>query len=324
MEDKFLNELFISKWLQDGLTEIEKNEFNEWLQVHNEHRKLFEEFRLIWDQAGQISFPTHNKQIVWEKIRSKISQTASGKPYPFISGSLQLLQWAIPAAATILIIIGLYYFLQKDTLTVEALNGKVTHVILPDSSEVILNAGSQMEYPTSGWEETRNVKLMGEAYFKIRKAQTSFIVISDDVSIEVLGTEFNVKTRNDKTEIVCTKGKVKVASAYSPQEPVFLTAGMGTHVREHSVPVKPYLVDSDKKTGWLKGELHFEQEQLFSVFEEIERQYNVTIRTNLKNSNQKFTGQLKVSQVRESLDLICLIAGIDYTQINDSTFFIHQ
>lgn len=107
-----------------------------------------------------------------------------------------------------------YYLLgaKDNVITYSTTYGQTAKVILPDSSSVMLNGNSSIKY-ISGWsnKKTREVWLTGEAFFSVKHTynhQKFKVNTSDKLSIEVLGTEFNVYNRNTRTRVVLNSGKV--------------------------------------------------------------------------------------------------------------------
>ena len=91
--------------------------------------------------------------------------------------------------------------------------GKQSRLVLSDRTEVWLNAGSRLVYPTTFEGDKRKVKLQGEAYFHVCKDKTKpFIVETENSSIKVLGTSFNVKAYPDEKfeETVLVEGSVSL------------------------------------------------------------------------------------------------------------------
>jgi ferric-dicitrate binding protein FerR (iron transport regulator) len=89
-----------------------------------------------------------------------------------------------------------------------AANGEMYAFSLPDQSQVLLNAGSQASFKSWDWSSNRAVSLQGEAYFKVAKGQ-KFTVETNLGSVTVLGTQFNVKARDNRFEVTCYEGKVQ-------------------------------------------------------------------------------------------------------------------
>ena len=117
-------------------------------------------------------------------------------------------------AASVLLVIGFssFFFMEEKSSSIEYVTGNAEwkKVTLPDGSIVELNANSQLSL-TEEWEDgvSRRVWLKGEAFFKVKKipsTQVKFTVITKDLEVDVLGTTFNVNTRNDHTEVFLEEG----------------------------------------------------------------------------------------------------------------------
>lgn len=116
---------------------------------------------------------------------------------------------------------GMFYYLspQNEMIEVSVAYGEQKRLILPDSSEVWLNAGSTILYPETFAKDKRLVMLDGEAYFSVKKDTASpFIVEASQLSVKVLGTRFNVKAypNDEKITTTLTSGKVEVSVQSQP------------------------------------------------------------------------------------------------------------
>ena len=127
-------------------------------------------------------------------------------------------QWAI--AATLLLVVtasvGIWqtFFNAPFPLNHVANYGEWKTIELPDGSTVHLNANSTLELDDN-WESTdnRQVRLAGEAFFEVAKkpaTKAKFLVTTDNLTIEVLGTQFNVNTKSENTAIFLEEGKIKL------------------------------------------------------------------------------------------------------------------
>ncbi len=86
--------------------------------------------------------------------------------------------------------------------------GETIDLKLPDGTSVVLNGNSELRYNK---ENPRDVSLKGEAYFKVKpkySTQAKFWVNTEDLRVEVYGTQFNVNTRNKKTDVVLDEGSI--------------------------------------------------------------------------------------------------------------------
>ncbi len=162
--------------------------------------------------------------------------------------------------------------------------GKNSKLLLDDGTKVWLNAGSRLAFPTKFTGKNREVFLEGEAYFEVAKNKNqSFIVNASEISIRVLGTHFDISAYpgDENVETVLLEGSVVVSA---PK-----LFGLG----KNDVLLKPYqkanfdkeesrieVVDepnAEQYISWTDGWFQFSKESLRSVFNKLERYYNVEI-----------------------------------------------
>lgn len=123
--------------------------------------------------------------------------------------------WVVAASLLVLVVAGwgIWKWASVDSFIVyETDFGERKDIKLPDGSLVELNANTRLSW-NKNWNRTgmRSVDLEGEAFFEVVKSKASqFKVNSDGVSVNVLGTSFNVSNRRGKTEVFLEKGAVKI------------------------------------------------------------------------------------------------------------------
>jgi len=201
---------------------------------------------------------------IWNKIDN--ATTEKGRIRPFRSIYLYA---ASAAAVLIFLVIGLLP--QMETFTTE--NGEITNVTLPDDSEVTLNAGSQIVYSGNRFNTHRKVQLTGEAYFKVSKGNT-FSVVTTEGTIKVLGTTFNVRSRDKKLSVICYTGKVKVSDHFTS---VYLTKGEKTAKLPGEILQDAQPTDTNEGLKWRNGLFYFQNTSLKEVLAELSRQYDAVI-----------------------------------------------
>ena len=148
-------------------------------------------------------------------------------------------------------------------------------VLLPDSSEVWLNAESTIEFPVAFNSGERRVELHGEAYFKVtRNEQTPFVVHTDRLKVCVLGTEFNLRAYDtDASSLTLVKGSVQV---FSEKDKVLLSPGQEVEcTRTGSLRVHD--IDTYSVTQWTEGLFYFDEMPLVEVLKELGRWYNLGV-----------------------------------------------
>ncbi|MFR3331576.1 MAG: FecR domain-containing protein [Odoribacter splanchnicus] len=205
--------------------------------------------------------------------------------------------------------------------------GQTYHVLLADGTQVWLNAATELQFPTNFGGSFRNVKLKGEAYFEVTKnLELPFRVeIAPEISIEVLGTSFNVKAygNEDKIEALLEKGKIRMEVNGDSVE--LFPGDLGSYDRlgRHIDLIRPENVD--KYLAWRSGKFIFENASLSVVFKEIARWYGVQVKYCGDNiPDFKISGNL-----RRILDLEMILKALEKTgeikfEIQDQTLLVRS
>lgn len=293
----------LAKWLDGEMTDAELKEFQA-----DPDFPLYEKIKLY---SSQLETPKFDEN----KILNTVLETKKQTPKVVTLKP----NWFMRIAAVLVIGFGLFFAFNTFTPTTElAENGKQTTFLLPDNSEVVLNSGSQIDFKKWNWDSNRKLKLNGEAYFKVAKGK-KFEVNTNLGKVSVLGTQFNVKARKDRFDVVCFEGKVKVN--FNTQE-VILTPGQMVSFEGNEKIVSKTI--SDAKPVWLSKELSFEKEKLTAVLEEIQRQYNVTIDAKNIKSDQLFTGKIPTNNIDIALKTITSIYHLKYSKSTNSNYVIEE
>jgi hypothetical protein len=200
--------------------------------------------------------------------------------------------------------------------------GKMSELTLPDGTFVCLNAGSRLIYPTLFTDKTREVFLVGEAFFIVKHDKLKpFVVKTTDLSVRVMGTRFNISaySSDNVIETVLTEGLVKLehnnAGIFSGttelktgQLATFDKATRTTQVK--TVDTEPYIL-------WKDGLYKFESTDLSRVIKKLERYFN--IRFNYENpflGSIKISGKLELTDSRETvLESVSKAASVNITKI---------
>ena len=148
-------------------------------------------------------------------------------------------------------------------LEMTALAGSKVHVLLSDSTEVWLNGDSWIRYPESFDDKNRSVELIGEAFFKVTKDQhRPFHVNMDGMSVQVLGTEFNVlaQKQSDVIETTLLEGSVALYknSNKSLVPDRILVPGEQAVYSRQSGEIEVQSVQTSFYTSWVTGDYVFE------------------------------------------------------------------
>lgn len=165
---------------------------------------------------------------------------------------------------------------------------QVKRIMLADSTEVILNANSLLEYnPRISSTRDREVRLEGNAFFNVKKdhAYRSFIVHTRSVAVTVLGTTFNVDARSAAAEVVLTSGKVKMTAADQPS-PVYLVPGDKVSLDTARHTFVRTVADMTLYSAWMEGQWNFRHKTLEEITGLITKYYGIGIIFNNEKSKR--------------------------------------
>lgn len=267
------------------------------------------EFEKFLEASSKLVVPSSKlgKEATWDKLMENIEQQEI-EEVKVVKFSYQKLWLSAAAAVIVLFTIAslTYRFAQVKVVSPK---GEFTSTLLPDGSELRLNADSKIEYRKFGWVANREIELDGEAYFKVMKGSTFTVNANVDKKVVVTGTEFNVFTRGSRFEVKCFEGSVIV---HTPNKPPFtINKGNGIVVKDAEMTSVQFDADSVSIPTWIKGEFFFNDVPLNEVFEELTRQFNITISIqNFSPESKHYTGYFQRTQLPQALDLVCIPMGL--------------
>ncbi len=169
---------------------------------------------------------------------------------------------------------------------------KVIDITLADGSKVWLNAGSSVTYPVAFAAQERKVSVTGEAYFEVNHdASKPFIVNTKDVNIQVLGTDFNVNTYDDETDIKVTllQGSVKVSRENNS---LLIKPGQQAVIHRSGDLSLKKDIGTEEITAWKNGRFIFNGTGIESIMKQVSKWYDVEVVYNGKISKETFSGVL--------------------------------
>ncbi|RED97862.1 FecR family protein [Marinoscillum furvescens] len=289
------NNILIEKWLQGTLTDEERSQ----LQASGELQKLERLDRAI--QAFKA--PAYD-------VEQELERALAEDSTPVVS----MYRHVWKAAAVFVLItaaVVLYFFQapQATTVMAEAQNTELHY--LPDSSKVWLNAGARLTYNKEQWNENREVALTGEAFFEVRKGER-FTVTSEPGTVEVLGTQFNVRSYNEYYEVACYEGSVRVANI---ENKIILKPNQLARSLDLA-PLELRNISAMNRPAWIaEGLSQFERVPFKVVVKALETQYGITISP--VDSNEMFTGSFPNNNLNVALDAVMIPVGYAYEIAGD-------
>ena len=210
---------------------------------------------------------------------------------------------------------GMLTFIEKVTP-----KGQKSTITLGDGTIIKLNSDSKLKFPKSFSEDVREIYFEGEAFFDVSKDPSRpFIIKTNDLQINVLGTSFNVNSidRENRVEVGVLTGKVSVSlisdnSEDSKETAILLPYEKGVFDKVNS-KIRKEKFDSGRDLAWKDGIILFKEAEFDKVVERLERWYGFEFVTSqVKSMETKLTGRYEDKSLEFVLGGICYSLGISY------------
>ena len=177
-----------------------------------------------------------------------------------------------------------------------------------------MNSQSKLTYSANFNLKKRELELNGEAYFEVaHNPHKPFIVHSNYIAVEALGTAFGVKAYNEDNLIssILMRGKVRVTTPDG--ESILMPNDRIIYDKTSHKKVLNAVTNATDFTGWIHNELRFENESLGEIAKTLQRVYNVEIIfASEKLRNQRYTGTLNNNSLDSVLNIITLTSPISF------------
>ncbi|WP_452228683.1 FecR family protein [Lacinutrix sp. MEBiC02404] len=283
----------ILKWFNHDLSEKEIADLSA-----SENSKTLSK---IAHYASQLEAPTIDAQKTLEDFKNRKSTKSDPK-----IRTLNFKQFYRIAAVFAILLTSSYFLFFNNMQSFETKYAETETLLLPDNSEVILNAASKLSFNKKSWKDNRSLELDGEAFFKVAKGK-KFTVHTAAGIVQVLGTQFNVKERDNYFEVTCYEGLVSVT--YN-KETIKLAKGKSFRILNNKTEFKDLHATNP---SWLQQESSFTNVPLRQVMEELERQYNIKITANNIDTDQLFTGTFTHNNKDIALQSVSIPLKLSYT-----------
>lgn len=300
----------IIRYLEGKEQKGDKELIYNWLSDDDAEIDLYKINRLIWDEHVQKQeLKGFDEKKVLKSILHRIkSEESNNTPKVRRLGKKRLIR-SLSIAASILLVVGIFSLIwpikPNETITYTTNFGEWKMVDLPDGSRVKLNANSELTL-NKDWESgvDREVYLTGEAFFEVKKipaAGAKFSVICKGINIEVVGTSFNVFSRDEETEVYLEEGQVKLDHGkdiiiMDPGDFIAYSASKGDILsRHHLGPSQP------APSEWREGVIQMSNEYALPILRKLEEIYGVEIQINNEAIYEK---QYTLSLPMEDLEIV--------------------
>lgn len=301
--------------------------WNTVLKEHPEHQEVIEQARmLLLDMQEHFGSYELTAASVEKKLEAQLEQLGSPKKL----GKSPLISWAgryrLMAAASVLLLLiaGVLWWTQQTKLVYATNFGEWETAELPDGSIVKLNSNTTLRLD-GNWEEgtTRKVWLSGEAYFQVakkRETQSRFQVITDDLTVEVLGTVFNVHSRGSHTAVFLEEGKVSLALEADTLQEMMLEPGqkLAYSKAQHTI-LNNGPASAELTTSWKDGLLKFKKTPMREVLQKVEEIYGISFRLEDETQYDRLINSqgVPIEKLDETVRILAQVLDVDVQLEND-------
>lgn len=334
----FISDEYFQNWIIQPNEKI-NNFWNEWLEAHPEKRENVEEAKeVLLNIKFREDIPTAEQ--VQNSLRNNLSKinlldeenTVRTKVVS-IKRFNHLRKIAAVFIGVILIGSMIFYFNWKDARTIVATNyGEIKTVLLPDGSQITLNAHSSISY-LKHWRsnEPRKVELQGEAFFKVKhlnknekaiKDKERFIVSTNDLNVEVLGTTFDVKNRHGQINVILETGKVKVAFNSQKQTDIIMLPGEMIAYEASINQLKRSVTDPIVQSSWVDKKIILNNAPVKEIIQYLEDNYGYkVILKDTTIGNKKMEGTLLLDNFQDILFVLSTSLDIKIEKKDSTLIF---
>lgn len=251
------------------------------------------------------------------------------KNLKFRSRRLFTVRAVAAAAAVILLCLSVWtaYLLQPVSMQIVSTLAETRTIELPDGSSVTLNHYSSLSYPEQFGSGNREVELInGEAYFEVSKDNGHpFIVQTEAIDVQVLGTHFNINAYHDNPEVTTTllTGSVAVNNKSNSNRVVLKPNEIAIYNKVKETLTRKELENAKDEISWCHGEFIFDEQPLQDIARELSNSFGTTIHiADSALRNYRITARFRDGENLETILSVLHKAGyFDYSQ-NNKQFII--
>lgn len=324
-EDIAIIDGLIIGYLANSLSESERMELEQWVGSSPENNLYFSKMQQIFkcevdEQTGtELDFDAQGAhQVFVKRINNKRRVASLGAP------KMALRRTMMTAASVAALALTAFFSYthgeasimnQLAEVVVEAPVSSFSKIQLPDGTSVMLNAGSKISYSQNFGIDNRNCSLEGEGLFEVAKdTRKPFIVETDGIDVEVLGTTFSVRNYENDAEAVVTlvEGSVEITTDHLTLR---MEPNQSAVYSKESGVVSLTCINAQNATAWTKGLLRFDEMTLLDIAHVLERTYNIEVEFKSKEAQaQVFYGSFDSDRhtIQQILSILAITGKFNY------------
>ena len=323
----------INKFFAGETSDSELDLLKNWLTESRVNRKEFDEENEIWQETNlQVKYKYFNAEKGWENVRAKIARgnIYTGSRVVVLKKSIF---WSIAVAASIAILIALgNIFLWRTEIKnnlsgnnaitkIRTHEGERVDITLPDSTRIIMNSGSTIEYSNDFNVKDRKIRLFGEAYFDVVKnSEKPFQVYLDKMTVVATGTKFNIFSYNSENRIEATLEDGSINVVIPGKETIYVSPGQQVTYFTNNNKAVVEDVTIESFTSWKENILRLNDTPFEEALRNIARRHNVIFEIqDSKLLDLKYTATFIDESIEEIMQMLKAVSPIGYKIVNRTT-----
>ncbi|HCX24552.1 MAG: hypothetical protein CMB80_14095 [Flammeovirgaceae bacterium] len=305
----------IASYLTGNMTDEESELFEEWLQTASaDELNLFNATKTLWEKTTpttQNFEPDVNQALKQVQIKRQFRNQPTSSIWKYAA----VVALLISASFSIWWTLG-----NSNSEIIQQAKNEIKQVDLPDGSTIWLSPGSTITF-ADNFLENREINLSGKAFFEVAKRNGQpFTVYSANTRTQVLGTSFNLETKDDgQVSIQVTTGKVAF-SEINEEQPLLLTPGKQAQYapkREQKIVVNE--VENENYRAWQTRKLSFTNSSINTLFNELAEYYQTNFDVEDELTKCRFTTSFENQELKEVIEILELTGNLSITQ-NDKGY----
>ncbi len=317
-----MNDETLFLFLNNELSTKENEIVEAWIEKNPEH---FEKLKLIWENSSidQAAIKP-DMENMWDKISSEIDSSEKNRKTLKAPRFKTLFKYA----AIFMLGLGISGYIAYQRINhiewIEYIsnNNNLEDILLPDGSTVALNKASTLFYKKQFLADTREVKLIGEAFFQVKRNPNKPLIVNvNDAVVKVLGTSFNIDATDSLGHILVTvnSGRVMFHQKADTSNCVYLLKGDRGVFSSYEQTIIKSENEDENYLAWKTGILLFKNNTLPEVCEVLNKYYDTNIIIDQPDLVEKqLTARYDNLPLSEVLELLHLALDIQYIKKDDS------
>ena len=273
--DDFINDTSFINWVRKNkLSDIAF--WDRWIFENPDKKQLALDAKdiLVGIQFNKTTLSDNKVELEWNKFENRINSRNKEliSIIPLYKNKKYI---SIAASLLILIFSGFYFANQPTKIVHKTAFGEIINIKLQDGTNVTLNSNSTLSYKD---DNLRKVTLKGEAFFKVEKkieTNAKFWVKTNDLQVEVYGTEFNINSRNKKTQVFLQEGAIELKLRNGNEKKMVPGDLVSYSYSSNRILEEKRSLRPELQTSWKDGSLIFDRSTLKAAMNKIEETYGL-------------------------------------------------